>query len=164
MDTSFQSPIAMNVQKKYANMSLERRLASGILTEMIQKLKGCTIQSTIKNSVYYESNKQVDKINDSKEQVDARNWLRNDYAKQVDQINDSDKQADALSDSEKNIVTGSDQKIDPNSNPKVATHTTNMDITQFLLICWFIPKTIPVTIGPINPLVTADVVGVQETF
>ena len=29
--TSFQSPFAMNVQKKYANLSLERRLASGVL-------------------------------------------------------------------------------------------------------------------------------------
>ena len=30
-DASFQSPIAMNVQKKYANWSLERQLASGVL-------------------------------------------------------------------------------------------------------------------------------------
>ena len=28
-NTSFQSPVTMNVQKKYANRSLERRLAAG---------------------------------------------------------------------------------------------------------------------------------------
>ena len=76
MDTTFQSPVAMNAQKKDANMSLERRLASGILSETIKNIKGCTIQSTINYSVYYDSDEQVDEINDSKEQVDVRNWLR----------------------------------------------------------------------------------------
>ena len=33
MDTSFQSPVATNVQNKYANMPYERQLASGILAE-----------------------------------------------------------------------------------------------------------------------------------
>ena len=91
MDTSFQSPVDVNAQKKDANMSLGRQIYSGILSETIKNFKGCTIQSTIKNSVYYESGEQVNKINDSKEQVDARNWLRNDSDEQVDQINDSDK-------------------------------------------------------------------------
>ena len=72
-DTSFQTPVAMNVQNKYANMSYERRLASGILAKTIKNFKGCTIQSTINNSVNYESNEQLDKINDSEEQIDARN-------------------------------------------------------------------------------------------
>ena len=35
IDTSFQSSISMNAQKKDAKMSLERRLASGILAEKI---------------------------------------------------------------------------------------------------------------------------------
>ena len=48
---------------------------------------------------------------DSKEHVDARNWLRNDSAEQVDVINDS----------EKLVLDGSD----PKSDPSVATHTTN---------------------------------------
>ena len=51
-ETSFQSPVAMNAQKKYANTSYERRLASGILEETIKEFKGCTIQSTIKDSGY----------------------------------------------------------------------------------------------------------------
>ena len=55
INTSFQSPVALNAQNKYATMSLERRLASGILAETIQSFKGCTIQSTINNSIYYES-------------------------------------------------------------------------------------------------------------
>ena len=52
----------MNVQNKDANLSLERRLASGFLAEMVENFKGCTIQS----------DKQVDKIIDSEEHVDAR--------------------------------------------------------------------------------------------
>ena len=104
MDTSFQYPVTMNAQKKDANMSLERRLASGILAETIKIFNGCTIQSTINDSVYIESDEKVDKINNSEEQIDARNWLRNDSAEQADQINDSDKKDDAISDS-KNWLT-----------------------------------------------------------
>ena len=73
MDTSFQSPIAMNAQNKDENMSLKRRLASVILAETIKNFKVCTIQSTINDYVYYESDEQVDEINDLKEQVDTRN-------------------------------------------------------------------------------------------
>ena len=46
---------------------------------MVKGLKGCTIQS----------DEQVDKIIDSEEHVDARNWLRNDSTKHVDTISDS---------------------------------------------------------------------------
>ena len=60
---------------------------------MVENFKGCTIQS----------DEQVDKIIDSEEHVDARNWLRNNFAKQVD----------AISDSEKLVVDGSNPKIDP---------------------------------------------------
>ena len=35
-DTLFQSPVAMNAQKKDVHMSYERRLDSGILTETIK--------------------------------------------------------------------------------------------------------------------------------
>ena len=47
---------------------------------------------------------------------------------------------------------------DPKRDPKVVTHATNGNSTQTLLI----NPAIPVFIGPINPLVTADVVGVQD--
>ena len=67
---------------------------------MVEKFKGCTIQS----------DEQVDTIIDFKEHVDARNWLRNDSAEQVDVINES----------ETLVVDGSD----PKSDPSVATHTT----------------------------------------
>ena len=80
-DTSFESPVTMNLQKKDANFSLERRLAAGVLAEIVENFKGCTIQS----------DKQVDKIIDFKEHVDARNWLRNDSAEQVDEISNSKK-------------------------------------------------------------------------
>ena len=60
---------------------------------MVKEFNECTIQS----------DKQVDTIIDSKEHVDARNWLRNDSAEQVDVINDS----------EKLVVDGSDRKSDP---------------------------------------------------
>ena len=100
-DTSIQSPVVMHVQKKDAKFSLERRLASGVLAEMVENFKGYTIQS----------DEQVDKIIDSEEHVDASNWLRNDSAEHVD----------AISDSKKLVVDGSDLK----SDPMVATHTTN---------------------------------------
>ena len=59
---------------------------------MVENFKGCSIQL----------DKQVDEIVDSKEQVDARNWLRNDSAEHVDVLNDS-----------KNLVVdGSDPKRD----------------------------------------------------
>ena len=78
-DTPFQSPVTENLQKKDANQSLERRLDAGVLAEMVKEFNECTIQS----------DEQVNIIIDSKEHVDARNWLRNDSAEQVDVINNS---------------------------------------------------------------------------
>ena len=112
---------------------------------MVENFKGCTTQS----------NGQVDKIIDSEEHVDTRNWLRNDY----------DKQVDAISDYEKLVVDGSN----PKSNPRVATHTTNgisaTDTTngistQKLLI----NPTIHVVVRPTTPLVTSGVVRAQESL
>ena len=100
-DTSFQYPVTKTVQKKGASWSLEIRLATGVLAEMVEIFKGCSIQS----------DEQVDEIIDSKEHVDARNWLRKDSAEQVGVTNNS----------EKLVVDGSD----PKSNPSKATHTTN---------------------------------------
>ena len=100
-DTPFLSPDTKNVQKKHANWSLEIQLAAGIIDKMVKEFNKCTIQS----------DEEVDTIIDSKEHVDARNWLRNDSAGQVDVINYS----------EKLVMDGSD----PKSNPSVATHTTN---------------------------------------
>ena len=56
------------------------------------------------------------------------------------------------------VDVGSDPKNDPKSDPKLATHTTIGNFTQKLLI----NPTIPVVIGPINPLVATDLLGVQE--
>ena len=42
-DTSFHSPVDMNVQNKDTNISYESRLTSGILAETIENFKGCTI-------------------------------------------------------------------------------------------------------------------------
>ena len=77
---------------------------------MVENLKGCTIQWTINYSAHSNSDEQVDKINDYEEQVDERNWLRNNYAEQVDQINDSDKHVDAIIDSEKKLWPEAIQK------------------------------------------------------
>ena len=142
-DTSFQSAHTKNVQKKYANWSLERRLAAGVLDKMVKEFNECTIQS----------DKQVDTIIDSKEHVDARNWLRNDSAEQVD----------AISDSEKLVVDGSD----PKSDPSVATHTTNgISATDTTNRIWtqklFINPTIQAVVRPITPLVTVVVEVAQE--
>ena len=91
----------MNVQRKDANLSLERQLSAGVLDKMVKEFKVCTTQS----------DEQVDTTIDSEGHVDTRNWLRND----------SDEQVDAIRDSEKLVVDGSNPKRDPS----VATHTTN---------------------------------------
>ena len=101
-NTSFQSPVTMNVQKKDATWFLERRLAAGLLDKLFKEFKGCNTQS----------DKQVERKIDSEEHVDAGNWLRNDSYKQVD----------AISYSEKFVVDGSN----PKSDPSVATHTNNI--------------------------------------
>ena len=141
-NTSFQSPKAMNAQKKDANLSLERRLASGVLAEMVEIFKRCTIKS----------DEHVDEINDSEEHHDVRSWLRIDSAKHVD----------AISDSKIFFVDGRDPKRDPvvathTTNRMLATHTTNRISTQNALI----NPTIQVVVRPITLLVTACVVGVR---
>ena len=136
---------------------------------MVEIFKACTIQSTISDSAHSDSNEQIDKINDYEEQVDAGNWLGSDSAEQVDQINDSDKQVgaiindydkkvDAISDTQKLVVTRSD----PSSDPKLTTHTTNRNFAHKLLFSGFFQKIISVFIRPINTLITADVMGVQD--
>ena len=99
--TSFQSPVTKNVQKKDASWSLERKLSAGVLAELVENFKGCSIQLE----------EQVDKIVDSKEQVDVRNWLSDDSTKQVNVLNDS-----------QNLVM---DKSDPKRDIIVATHTIN---------------------------------------
>ena len=44
-NTSFKSPVTINVQKKDANWSLERQLATGVLKKNVKEFRGCTIQS-----------------------------------------------------------------------------------------------------------------------
>ena len=63
-DTSLQSSVAINVHNKDTNLSLERQLASGVLAEIVEYFKECTIQSTISNSAHSDSDKHVYKIND----------------------------------------------------------------------------------------------------
>ena len=144
-DTSFQPPVTMNVQKKYENWSLERRLAAGGLDKMVKEFKGCTIQS----------DEQIDTTIDSEEHVDARNWLRNDSAEQVD----------AIIDSKKLVVDESNPKSDPiiathTTNGISDTHTTNGISTQKL----FINPTIQAVVRPITPLVTPEVEFVKESL
>ena len=61
--TPFRSPGPKRVQKKDSSWSLERRIAAGVLAEIVEHFKGCSIQS----------DEQVDDISDSKEGVEDRN-------------------------------------------------------------------------------------------
>ena len=112
---------------------------------MVENFKGFTIQS----------DEQVDKIIDSEKHVDAGSWLRNDSAEKVDAISNSDK-----------LVV---DESDPKSDPRVATHTingisdtdtTNKISTQKLLI----HPTLQVAVGPITPIISANVVGARESL
>ena len=133
------NPLSLSLHKtKYANMTNEREIASGIFEETIKEFKRCTIQSTICDFAQYGSNKQVEAINDYDEQV---------YA-----INDSGELVDIISD-----PTG-----DPSSYSKVATYTTNRNFPQNLLRSRFVPEIIQGSISPINPFVAEDISMFQE--
>ena len=102
---------------------------------MFQAFKGCTIQSTINNSAYYNYDKQVDAINDFEEQVDA--------------INDSEEHVDAIRNYKELVGNVSNPKSDPSRNPKVATYNKNGN-PQKLLRSRFVPNIFQGPIGPIN--------------
>ena len=76
--------------------------------------------------------------------------------------NYSEEQVDAINDSEELVDTVSDRKIDPSSNPKVATYTTNRKSPQNLLRSHFVPEIIQGAIGPINQIITKDMKGIQK--
>ena len=121
-------------------MIYERQNPSGIIAETIKYLKGCTIQSTISDSAYSDSDEQVDAISDSEEQVDT--------------INYPNELVDAVS----------NPKRDPSSDEKVATYTTNGNPPQKSLRSRFVPKIIQGAIRSIDHLVTEDAPGIQETL
>ena len=55
MDNFIQSPAKTNTQRNNANFSNERRISSDILSETIKIFKVLTVHSTIKDSVYHNS-------------------------------------------------------------------------------------------------------------
>ena len=56
MDTFYHpSPATTNIQGEISNVTNERRISSEILEETIKGFNGLTIQSTINNSGYYNS-------------------------------------------------------------------------------------------------------------
>ena len=73
---------------------------------------------TINNSGYNESDDQVDKLSDSKEQVETSIRSKTDSVKHVDASISSS------TDSTKQVDPKSDPKSDPSSDPRVARHIT----------------------------------------
>ena len=71
MDTFIQSPVATNTQRKIANVPNERQISSNILAETIKGFKRLTLQSKIKNSVYYHSDKNNAESDPKSDQVVA---------------------------------------------------------------------------------------------
>ena len=64
MDTLFQQyPVTTNTQEDIANVTNERRISSNIMAETIRGFKRLTLQSTIKDSAYHNSEEDVTKIN-----------------------------------------------------------------------------------------------------
>ena len=51
-DTLFQSPVTVNAQNKYDNVTYDMKIALGILAEIIKEFKGCSIKLIINYSVY----------------------------------------------------------------------------------------------------------------
>ena len=61
MDTFFhQSPVTINTQRNNSNVTNERQISSNILAETIKVFKRLTLQSTINDSAYYNSEEDVD--------------------------------------------------------------------------------------------------------
>ena len=55
MDTFCQSTVITNTQIMNTNVTNERQISSDILEETIKGFKGLTLQSTINDSAYYNS-------------------------------------------------------------------------------------------------------------
>ena len=55
MDTFCQSPITINTERKNSNVANEGRVYTEILAETIKLFKGLTLQSTINDYAYYNS-------------------------------------------------------------------------------------------------------------
>ena len=82
-------PVTTNTQGEISNVTNERQLSSDILAETIKGFKGLTIQSTIKNSTYYnseeddaESDTKIDQVvathtSDGKKRKVADNYTTN---------------------------------------------------------------------------------------
>ena len=129
MDTfCHQSPCTTNTQGDNANVRNKRRISSEILAETIKGFNGLTIQSTINDSAYYDSEEDG-------------------------------------------------AESDPNSDPNVATHTSdgtkrkvtdtdtiNGNSPSKLLINRLIPEIIIVAISPIDQNIAKDDAGIGETF
>ena len=122
------SPVTTNTQGEIANVKNRRQISPDILAELIKVFNGFTIQSTINNSAYYDSEED-------------------------------------------------DTEIDPNKDPKVATHisdgqkrkgtdtdTTNGNSPHKLLINQLIPEIILVAILPIYRTIADDAAGIGDTL
>ena len=143
MDTLFQSPITINAQKKYANVTNEIRIAADIHAETIKEFKGFYIQSTISNSAHSDSEELVDALSDYEELVEA--------------VSNSEEMVEPVSKSEELFDAVSDPKGDPSSDPKVATYTNNVNYPHKLLANSEIPAIIQVVIPPVHQATTDEV-------
>ena len=129
MDTFYNySPITTNTQGEIANMKNKRQISLGVLAETIKGFNGFTIQSTINDSAYCDSEEDDTESNP----------------------NSDSKVATHTSDRKKRKVTDTD--------------TTNRNSPQKLLINRLIPEIIKVTIPPIDQTVAEDAAGNVETL
>ena len=71
MDTFCQSPVTTNIQRNIASVPNERQMLSEILAETIKGFKRLTLQSTIKDSAYYNSEDDDAESNPKSNQVVA---------------------------------------------------------------------------------------------
>ena len=71
MDTFCHSPVTTNTQREIANVKNERQISSNILSETIKGFNVLTLQSTINNSSYYNSEEGYAEINPKIDQLVA---------------------------------------------------------------------------------------------
>ena len=71
MDNFCQSPVTTNTQGDIANVKNERQISSNILEEKIKGFKGLTLQSTINDSEYYNSEEDDAESDQKRDQLVA---------------------------------------------------------------------------------------------
>ena len=135
MDTFLQSPVTIYTQRKYANGTNERRIASYNMKETIKEFHGLTIQSTISDSAYYDSEEHAALSNPKIDSSVATNTSDRNERKitETDTTNRNYSQKLILNRLIPNIIPGATRTIDQTIMEDVAGIRETLEACQTVL-------------------------------